>query len=73
MLHNKRVLSGRVAEARRYWIKLTAGRSTYYINKAWIVYVQPLKLTAPRPKGRAGSWSYAVPTIATTLVGGSSQ
>ena len=38
-------LMGRLEEARRYWIKLITfpeGR-TYYINKAWIVYIQPLK------------------------------
>ena len=45
VLHNERVLSGRVVESRRYWIKLTTDGSTYYyINKAWIVYVQPLKV-----------------------------
>jgi len=39
-------LMGRLEEARRYWIKLITfpeGR-TYYINKAWIVYIQPLKV-----------------------------
>jgi len=41
---NERLI-GRLEEARRYWIKLITfpeGR-TYYINKAWIVYIQPLK------------------------------
>jgi len=43
-LQNERLI-GRLEEARRYWIKLVTfpeGR-TYYINKAWIVYIQPLK------------------------------
>ena len=43
-LQNERLM-GRLEEARRYWIKLVTfpeGR-TYYINKAWIVYIQPLK------------------------------
>ena len=43
-LQNERLM-GRLEEARRYWIKLITfpeGR-TYYINKAWIVYIQPLK------------------------------
>jgi hypothetical protein len=44
-LQNERLI-GRLEEARRYWIKLVTfpeGR-TYYINKAWIVYIQPLKM-----------------------------
>jgi hypothetical protein len=44
-LQNERLI-GRLEEARRYWIKLVTfpeGR-TYYINKAWIVYIQPLKV-----------------------------
>jgi len=44
-LQNERLM-GRLEEARRYWIKLVTfpeGR-TYYINKAWIVYIQPLKV-----------------------------
>ena len=45
MLHNERVLSGRIVESRRYWLKLTTdGGTYYYINKAWVVYVQPLKV-----------------------------
>ncbi len=40
-LHNGRTLTGRVVESRRYWIKLTADGSTYYINKAWVVSVRP--------------------------------
>ena len=45
VLYNERVLSGRIVESRRYWVKLAADGSTYYyINKAWVVYVQPLKV-----------------------------
>jgi len=45
VLYNEKVLSGRVVESRKYWIKLTTdGTTYYYINKAWIVYVQPLKV-----------------------------
>jgi len=45
VLYNEKVLSGRVLETRRYWIKLTTdGTTYYYVNKAWIVYVQPLKV-----------------------------
>jgi hypothetical protein len=31
-------------ESRRYWVKLTTDGGTYYINKAWVVYVQPLRV-----------------------------
>ena len=36
----------RLEEARRYWIKLITfpENRVYYINKAWIVYIQPLKV-----------------------------
>jgi len=45
VLYNEKMLSGRVLETRRYWIKLTTdGTTYYYVNKAWIVYVQPLKV-----------------------------
>ena len=45
VLYNEKVLSGRVIESRKYWIKLTTdGTTYYYVNKAWIVYVQPLKV-----------------------------
>ena len=45
VLYNEKVLSGRVVESRRYWIKLTTdGTTYYYVNKAWVVYVQPLKV-----------------------------
>jgi len=39
-------LMGRLEEARRYWIKLVSfpENRVYYINKAWIVYIQPLKV-----------------------------
>ena len=39
-------LMGRLEEARRYWIKLISfpENRVYYINKAWIVYIQPLKV-----------------------------
>jgi hypothetical protein len=44
VLHNEKVLTGRVVESRRYWVKLMTDPSTaYYVNKAWILYVQPLK------------------------------
>jgi hypothetical protein len=41
---NERLI-GRLEEARRYWIKLIIfpENRVYYINKAWIVYIQPLK------------------------------
>jgi len=43
-LHNEKMISGRIVESRRYWIKVTPDGSTYYyINKAWILYIQPLK------------------------------
>jgi len=43
-LQNERLM-GRLEEARRYWIKLITfpENRVYYINKAWIVYIQPLK------------------------------
>jgi|GEM_PF-1449614 len=44
-LQNERLM-GRLEEARRYWIKLMSfpENRVYYINKAWIVYIQPLKV-----------------------------
>jgi len=44
LLQNDKLI-GRVEEARRYWIKLMAfpENRVYYINKAWIIYIQPLK------------------------------
>ena len=45
VLYNEKVLSGRIVESRRYWVKLAAdGGAYYYINKAWVVYVQPLRV-----------------------------
>jgi hypothetical protein len=45
VLYNEKVLSGRIVESRRYWLKLTTdGGTYYYINKAWVVYVQPLRV-----------------------------
>ena len=45
VLYNEKVLSGRIVESRRYWVKLAAdGGTYYYINKAWVVYVQPLRV-----------------------------
>ena len=44
LLQNDKLI-GKVEEARRYWIKLMAfpENRVYYINKAWIIYIQPLK------------------------------
>jgi len=43
-LHNNHVVSGRVAEARRFWIKVVLqDNSVLYINKAWVVYIEPKK------------------------------
>jgi len=44
VLHNEKVINGKIVESRRYWLKLESGGTTYYINKAWILYIQPLKL-----------------------------
>jgi hypothetical protein len=43
MLHDGRPLIGRIVEAKRYWMKLSVGNSVYYINKAFIVYIQPIE------------------------------
>jgi sRNA-binding regulator protein Hfq len=44
VLHNEKIINGKIVESRKYWIKLESGGTTYYINKAWILYIQPLKL-----------------------------
>jgi hypothetical protein len=45
-LYNEKTITGRILEARRYWVMLTpdGGSTVYYLNKAWIVSVQPLKV-----------------------------
>ena len=45
-LYNDKTITGRIIEARRYWFALTpdGGSTIYYLNKAWIVSVQPLKV-----------------------------
>ena len=43
MLHDGRPLIGRIVEAKRYWMKLSVGNSVYYINKGFIVYIQPIE------------------------------
>jgi len=44
VLHNNHVVNGKIVEVRRFWIKalLSDGRM-HYINKAWIVYIEPKK------------------------------
>jgi hypothetical protein len=44
LLQNDKLI-GRVEESRRYWIKLVAipENRIYYLNKAWIIYIMPLK------------------------------
>jgi len=45
VLHNEKVINGIIAESRKYWVKVMVDPNTYYyINKAWIVYIQPLKV-----------------------------
>jgi hypothetical protein len=45
-LYSDKTITGKILEARRYWIALTpdGGSTIYYLNKAWIVSVQPLKV-----------------------------
>jgi len=43
-LHNGRVIHGKLIEARRFWVKVSTNDGIiHYINKAWIMYVQPLR------------------------------
>jgi len=45
VLHNEKIVNGRIVESRKYWMKVKTDSNTYYyINKAWIVYIQPLKV-----------------------------
>jgi len=46
MLYNEKTIMGKILEARRYWVAITpdGGSTVYYLNKAWIVSVQPLKV-----------------------------
>jgi hypothetical protein len=43
VLHDGRLLIGRIVEAKRYWIKLVVGNTVYYVNKAFVVYIQPVQ------------------------------
>jgi hypothetical protein len=43
VLHDGRPLIGRIIEAKRYWIKLAVGGTVYYVNKAYVVYIQPVQ------------------------------
>jgi ribosome maturation factor RimP len=43
MLHDGKPLIGRIIEAKRYWIKLAVGGAVYYVNKAFVVYIQPVQ------------------------------
>ena len=44
LLQNDKLI-GRIEESRRYWIKLVAipENRIYYLNKAWIIYIMPVK------------------------------
>jgi outer membrane biosynthesis protein TonB len=39
---NPAMLRGRLEEASKYWVKLVIGQRTIYVNKAWIVSVEPV-------------------------------
>lgn len=42
VLYNGHSIVGRVAEARRFWFKIIASDGkVYYVNKAWVVCVEP--------------------------------
>ena len=42
VLHNGQSIVGRISEARRYWFKVVSSDGKIlYINKAWVVYVEP--------------------------------
>jgi hypothetical protein len=44
VLHDGQIISGRIAESRRYWFKVvTQDNKVLYVNKAWVVYVAPKK------------------------------
>ena len=44
VLHNEKIINGRIVESRRYWLKVEANNITYYVNKAYVMYIQPLKI-----------------------------
>lgn len=44
VLHNEKIINGKITESRRYWLKIESGGTVYYVNKAYVVYVQPLKI-----------------------------
>ena len=39
---NPSTLRGRFEAASRYWVKLVIGQRTIYVNKAWIVSIEPV-------------------------------
>jgi hypothetical protein len=38
---NPAMLRGKLEAASKYWVKLTIGQRTVYVNKAWIVSIEP--------------------------------
>jgi len=44
VLHNEKIINGKIVESRKYWVKLESGGTIYYINKAYIMFIQPLKV-----------------------------
>jgi len=38
---NPGMLKGRVEAASRYWVKVSIGQRVVYVNKAWIVSIEP--------------------------------
>jgi hypothetical protein len=38
---NPSTLKGRVEAASRYWVKVSIGQRVVYVNKAWIVSIEP--------------------------------
>ena len=39
---NPGVLRGKLEAASRYWVKLVIGQRVLYINKAWVVSIEPV-------------------------------
>jgi hypothetical protein len=44
VLHNEKIINGKITESRKYWLKIESGGIVYYVNKAYVVYIQPLKI-----------------------------
>jgi len=65
-LYGGDIKGGKILEARRFWIKLESNNEIYYINKAFISYIQPVKPVKETPANGNTAPSNTTPTNGNT-------